>query len=188
MGVLSLYSRLQQDLDNLRAINTILEKYQSQSVGKKILHLSDVHFGTEAALENEAYLSAHLQSISKEIGRVVITGDLFNDPRREAALAFRNFRASLSRQRGEDVVVIPGNHDQKCMGNFGSPLGQLATLEWTSLFVDQEMRCVFFCFDSSRDADLARGKITVQQMKEVATEFETKCIALPEIRATSSLL
>ena len=179
-----LYSKLQQASDNPQTLESILATFHAKRVvGRAILHLSDVHFGTDAALENVAYLSAHLQSISKNVGRVVITGDLFDSPKRGPAIAFRNFRATLSQQRkGEEVIVIPGNHDQKWLGNVGSPLGQMANLEWTSLFVDDQMKSVFFCFDSSREAELARGRITVQQMKDVAIEFETKSLVKPEIR------
>jgi 3',5'-cyclic AMP phosphodiesterase CpdA len=116
------------------------------------------------------------------VNRVVVTGDLFNNPKREDAIAFRNFRASLSRLTGKDVVVIPGNHDQKWLGNVGSPLKELANLEWSSLVIDHEMQCALFCFDSSRDANLAKGRVSREQMMEIATDFETKCVGDPNIR------
>jgi len=147
-----------------------------------ILQLSDLHFGTPEALELEPYLLTRLQSISKSIKRVVITGDLFNAPKRPEALAFNRFRNSLNREWGQDAVVIPGNHDQKWMGNFGSPIGELANLDWSSLVVDDNIGCVFFCFDSSRDADLARGTINPQQRLDVALLFDTQCLARTEIK------
>jgi DNA repair exonuclease SbcCD nuclease subunit len=146
-----------------------------------LLHLSDVHFGNEDAANNEAYLSGHLDGILNEVDRVVITGDLFNAPQREQAIAFRNFRASLHRRTKKNPIVIPGNHDQKWMGNFGSPLGELSKLEWSSLVCDDDLGAVFFCFDSSRDADLARGRVTKQQMLDVATQFVTECSSRREI-------
>jgi UDP-2,3-diacylglucosamine pyrophosphatase LpxH len=166
-------------------VNSAIRRFHSAqncNSSTQLLHLSDLHFGTSQAQEMEPYLSAHLQSISTSIGRVVITGDLFNAPKRPEAMAFQSFRASLNRQRGEDTIVIPGNHDQKWLGNFGSPLKELAKLEWSSLVIDDAMACVFFCFDSSREADLARGKITVQQRRELATLFDTKCLARPDIK------
>lgn len=178
-----LYNRLLKAFEednSLRRIDAILDTYRTKR-SKKLLHLSDLHFGNDDAVEKEAYLSGHLEPLLKETDRVVITGDLFNSPKREEALAFRNFRASLQRKTGKDPIVIPGNHDQKWLGNFGSPLKELANLEWSNLVSDDDMRCVFFCFDSSRDADLARGKVTKQQMLEVATLFVTRAAANPQL-------
>lgn len=170
-----------------RIIDKVFESYTSPKESKKLLHLSDLHFGKLKAAENEAYLSAHLDSVARAVDRVVITGDLFDNPKRRDAIAFRNFRASLTRLTGKDVIVIPGNHDQKWFGNsilkvLGRRLLQLSNLEWSNLIIDENMQCVFFCFDSSRDADFAKGKVTTSQMMEVATDFETKCAARPALR------
>jgi 3',5'-cyclic AMP phosphodiesterase CpdA len=146
------------------------------------LHLSDLHFGARGVSDKEAYLSARLHEVAPTVNRVIITGDLFNNPNREEAIAFRNFRASLARLTGKDAIVIPGNHDQKWCGVRNSMLGELANLEWSSLVIDDEMQCMFFCFDSSREAELSRGKVTTTQMVDVATLFETKAVTKPEVR------
>lgn len=183
----SLYLRLVEAAPNIKNIDGLLEHYRLQNEPKKILHLSDLHFGTRWAAENEAYLEAHLDSVARSVSRVIVTGDLFDNPKRRDAIAFRNFRASLSRLTGKDVIVIPGNHDQKLLGNsilrfFGRSLRELANLEWSNLVIDDDIRCVFFCFDSSRDADFARGRVTIQQMMEVATLYETKHVSHPALR------
>jgi hypothetical protein len=118
---------------------------------------------------------------------VVITGDLFDNPKENDALAFRNFRSHLHSATGKEVLVVPGNHDQRLSGNslfgFGRKLRELTKLEWSSVFVDDNLGCVFYCFDSTRDAgDFARGCVTAQQMMEVSTEFETKAVSNPSIR------
>ena len=164
------------------AVDEILREYRSRGRSFRLLHLSDLHFGTHWATENEALLSAELTSVTKDVSRVVITGDLCENPRREDAVAFRNFRASLKRLTGTDPIVIPGNHDQKWLGNAPSGLKQLAQLEWSGLVVDEQIRSVFFCFDSSIDANLAKGRVTTSQMRDVGTMFETECTARPEIR------
>ena len=112
-------------------VDRVIKAHRSLSTSKKVLHLSDLHFGTQSALENEAYLSAHLASLVPGMSRVVITGDLLQNPERHDFLAFRNFLASLMRT-GADPVVIPGNHDQKWMGLFGTSLKQLVNLEWST--------------------------------------------------------
>jgi predicted phosphodiesterase len=175
-----LYERLRKVFESPNhgiAIDEILRVHRSKGQSKKLLQLSDLHFGNRDAIRNQAYVSGHLESILKEVDRVVITGDLFNEPKEDQALAFGNFRASIERFSGKDPIVILGNHDQKWYGNIGSPLGEKAKLEWSSLVLDEDMRCVFYCFDSSRDADLARGKVTKQQMMDVATLFVTRSAA-----------
>lgn len=158
----------------------------------RILQLSDLHFGTRAALENQAYLSAHLRGAMKAVHRVVVTGDLFDNPRREDALAFRNFRADLEATTGQEIIVIPGNHDERIRGNafrgLGQRFDQIANLEWSSLAIDDSLECVFYCFDSSRDApDFARGRVTREQMMEVATAFESKAASRPILREYLSI-
>lgn len=68
------------------------------------------------------------------------------------------------------------------MGLGSASLRELANLEWSKVASDDNMGCVFLCFDSSRDADLARGKVTSEQMMEVATDLETRCVRSPHIR------
>jgi predicted phosphodiesterase len=179
----ALYQELGQALSSSEQIEQILKKRQRHARSPAILQLSDLHFGSEWSFENEPYVSTHLHSIADSVDRVVITGDLFDEPRREEARAFHNFRTTLERERGEQAIVIPGNHDQKWRGNVGADLHELAKVEWSSVFVDEKTECVFFCFDSSRDADLARGKVTTEQRLRVATEFDKLALSRPEIKA-----
>jgi hypothetical protein len=117
-----------------------------------ILHLSDLHYGKPEPVEQEQYLLAHLESIIPTVDRIVITGDLCNNPYRKNIAAFNNFRRQLERM-GREVTVVPGNHDARtwgnAIGNLGRRLGILAELEWSSLIVDDVLKIVFFCFDSS---------------------------------------
>jgi hypothetical protein len=48
--------------------------------------------------------------------------------------------------------------------------------------LDENAKCVFFCFDSSRDADFARGKVSVAQLRDVATAFETIAVKNRDVR------
>jgi calcineurin-like phosphoesterase family protein len=163
------------------AVDDILRKYRSSARAVQLLHLSDLHFGTRWAAENEALLAAQLERVAREANRVVITGDLCDNPKREDAIAFRNFRLSLKRLTGKDPIVVPGNHDQKWLGNVSSGLRELAQLEWSTLVPDHDIECVFFCFDSSIDANLAKGRVTSNQMRDVGTMFATECAGNPEV-------
>jgi 3',5'-cyclic AMP phosphodiesterase CpdA len=121
-------------------------------------------------------------NISNSVGRVVITGDLFNNPKKEEARAFNSFRTTLERERKEEAIVIPGNHDMKWRGVGNVDLSEIVNVQWSKVFVDDKTRCVFFSFDSSRHVDGARGRVTVDQRIQVATEFDKLSVARPEIR------
>lgn len=177
-----LVSASQHDGQRTRELDNILRYFKMRDSGIRLLHLSDLHYGRREAVENEALLLAHLDQRLDDIHRVVITGDLFDNPSRSDAMLFRNFRASLIRRTGKDPIVIPGNHDQKWLGSVSADLRQVADLEWSRLVVDHQLECSFFCFDSSKDADMARGKVTIEQMRDVATDFETLSARTPWIR------
>jgi hypothetical protein len=88
--------------------------------------------------------------------------------------------------KGKKPIVIPGNHDERWMGNalgrLGQQLRQLADLQWSKLIVDEDLSCVFFCFDSSIDGgNWARGKVSHQQMLEVGTQFEQQSAVKDEL-------
>jgi 3',5'-cyclic AMP phosphodiesterase CpdA len=142
---------------------------------KKLLHLSDLHFGTEFAARNEALLTTHLDSVLPTVGRVVVTGDLCQDPEERDFLSFNNFRLYLARGHRKDPILIPGNHDQKDSGFLWSNFRQVARLEWSNLVVDDELRTVFLCFDSSRDATGANGRVSPDQLRELAVELDRHC-------------
>lgn len=176
-------------IDKIERIFAINSHRENNS--KIILHLSDLHFGTMKATENVEYLSSHIHSQNKNFSQIVITGDLFDNPKREDALLFRNFKSSLERITQKEIIVIPGNHDQKFLGNsflgIGTSLKQVINLEWRNLVIDDELKCIFYCFNSSIDANLARGKVTNKQLMDMATAFESKASIRPEIREYLSI-
>jgi hypothetical protein len=53
-------------------------------------------------------------------------------------------------------------------------LRQLTDLEWREVVVDDEAQMAFFCFDSSRTGDLARGCVDREQLLGMATEYEVR--------------
>jgi hypothetical protein len=62
---------------------------------RRLLHLSDLHFGTSRAAETEIYVQIALKEHLSNIDRIVITGDLFDQPRRRDAQQYRNFAQQL---------------------------------------------------------------------------------------------
>lgn len=153
----------------------------SKNPNRRLLHLSDLHFGTDRAAQTQQLLLSAIRERGEEINQVVITGDLFDQPRSSHAQHFRNFCLeieSMSIGRREPIV-IPGNHDQRIFGNALLSVGRRLTemvdlaLEPRVVVID-ELKLVFFCFDSSRRGTLARGRIEAKQLLRVGTEFDTR--------------
>lgn len=149
-----------------------LEAYEKRHRAKKILHISDLHFGTEAASENQIRLKDEI--IEKKFGfsSIVITGDLFDNPNRKDALDFNSFRQDLSRELSKkEVFIIPGNHDQMILGTFWRDLTGYEELEWGNIKIDDDLECVFFCFNSASDTTFARGSFSDVEREKAEEKF-----------------
>ncbi|MEK6375311.1 MAG: metallophosphoesterase [Acidobacteriota bacterium] len=171
-------------------IDAILESYRPPRQSRRLVHLSDLHFGTPPAARNVAALREELLLEAREASRAVITGDLINTPGDADApdfAAFKDFRRWLAEQVGSDVIVVPGNHDERWLGNrlwtLGDNKDSVADLSWSKVVVDPALMCVFLCFDSAREGFAATGSVTPAQLDDVAREFETVCVRTPEGRA-----
>jgi predicted MPP superfamily phosphohydrolase len=145
---------------------------------RRLIHLSDLHFGTDRASETQVALQIAIKKRNESVDQIVITGDLFDQPRKGHAQQFRNFCQQLQMiSDGRKPIVVPGNHDQRVFGNdfrgFGRRLRELADLEWQQVFIDDQSRLVFLCFESSRSQDLARGEVDGSQLLRVGTQWET---------------
>lgn len=150
---------------------------------RRLLHLSDLHFGTNDATENQPLLEAELRDIVKSVDRVVITGDLFETPKQNYATLFTTFRNNITHLAGGRVpIVITGNHDQRMMGLFGNTYKQVALIGPTKIEVDDDCKMIFICFNSSVRGSWARGKITKPQFRQLGAEFRTLTAARPELK------
>jgi predicted MPP superfamily phosphohydrolase len=145
---------------------------------RRLLHLSDLHFGTKRAADTQVYVQTALMVSLKKVNQVVITGDLFDQPRQRHAQQYRNFAQQLQLMSGKPPIIVPGNHDQRIFGNavfgIGRRLRELADLEWGDVVIDDDGQMAFFCFDSSRTGDLARGRVDQDQLLRMATAYEVK--------------
>ncbi len=139
---------------------------------RKLLHLSDLHFGNEEAMRNRRLLTNQLKSISNEIDRVVITGDLFDEPNEKSANSYLDFHQELTEISGDkSPITIPGNHDMRKRGNFGSYYEQLAGLGQQPVVVDEELALSFACFNSCEGGSSARGRISETQFVRIGTKL-----------------
>ena len=96
-------------------------------MGKKILHLADLHLGSghdylgvdaaKRAAETDSVLDRIADWItaceSTDVGAILIAGDLFQTPWPDEDLVTRVVRAlDRIRQAGIDLITVPGNHDE----------------------------------------------------------------------------
>jgi UDP-2,3-diacylglucosamine pyrophosphatase LpxH len=150
---------------------------------RRLLHLSDLHFGTKDATENQPLLDAELRDIVKSVDRVVITGDLFDTPKEDYATLFTTFRNNITHLAGgREPIAITGNHDQRMVGLFGENYKQVARIGSSNIVVDEQCRMVFICFNSSAKGSFARGKITQSQFRQIGAEYRTLTAARPELK------
>lgn len=153
------------------------------SRSRRLLHLSDLHFGTSDATENQPLLDAELRDIVKSVDRVVITGDLFDTPNKNYATLFTTFRNNITHLAGgKEPISITGNHDQRMIGLFGDDYKQVALIGSTKIVVDDQCQMIFICFNSSVKGSFARGKITQSQFRQIGAEYRTLTAARPELK------
>lgn len=148
--------------------------------------MSDLHFGKPEAQNRRTYLKSHLEDVLAGIDRVVVTGDLFDEPNPKFKAEFDDFRADVERMTNNEIIVVPGNHDVRHKGNklagVGEEFAQLAKLRWAPVSVDHDFRTVFFCFNSAEGGDWARGLVGEKQRLDMATEYQRQCKQFPEIK------
>lgn len=156
---------------------------------RRLLHLSDLHFGTTDATENQALLDAELRDIVQSVDRVVITGDLFDTPNKKYATLFNNFKNSVTHLAGgREPICVTGNHDQRIFGLFGNYYEQVAQIGSRKIVVDDQCETIFICFNSSEKGRWARGRITKSQFRQLGGDYRTLMAARPELKKYLSIV
>lgn len=162
--------------DGRKKLDLLLRNWNqtAQKKMRRVLHLSDLHFGTSYAEKNQSLLLAELNMVVKSVDQVVITGDLFNTPKEEYATLFNNFKNKITfLSGGSQPIAITGNHDQRFYGNFGSFYQEIASIGPTKIIVDDNCKMIFICINSSEKGSFARGKITNKQLNRLSNEYES---------------
>ncbi|MBR1280676.1 metallophosphoesterase [Bradyrhizobium sp. AUGA SZCCT0177] len=164
--------------ENPRRIENILKNEVKRRNTKRILHLSDFHFGRPDARFNRAWLKAHLRKILPGVDATAITGDLFNDPELGFRHEYQEFRDDLRLMTKKPIIVVPGNHDFRTGGTDYKKLredaSQVVSLGLPNLVVSDDLQAVFFCFDSNEQGDWARGGVSDNQRRRMAIDFEAE--------------
>jgi hypothetical protein len=89
-------------------------------------------------------------------------------------------------QGGAETIIISGNHDSRIAGNrfwrFGESYRYVAELGVQPLHEDPQLKCLFFCFNSSKAGNFARGEILEEDLVRLATEYHVRAGRNPEIK------
>ncbi|WP_440224826.1 metallophosphoesterase family protein [Dokdonella sp. MW10] len=164
------------------ALHELLRR-QGDERGATILHLSDLHFGRKDAAANLGMLQTQLTRIGRDVDRIAITGDLLDNPRASDLVQFQAFRTTLRAMVKEQLVVVPGNHDMRYLGNIGRTFEQVAQVPVTRVTVDGRMRVIFIGVNSALEGDFAKGRVTQQQLTELGAELNAEFAARPEVES-----
>ncbi len=138
-------------------------------MSRSILHVSDVHFGSDHARARAKTLIAVIETIHPDV--VVVSGDL---TQRARSAQFGEARAFLDEIRVPRVVV-PGNHDVPLWNvakRFVSPLSKWRRwmrMEPTSLYVDREV--AILGIDTTRRFGIKGGLVGSNEIREVEEQL-----------------
>ncbi|MFH1114203.1 MAG: metallophosphoesterase [Pseudomonadota bacterium] len=149
---------------------------------RRILHLSDLHFGSKHAAINAPLLLAELHDAVRTVDRVVVTGDLFDNPTERDLADYQRFAQELHRTSGQEAICIPGNHDMRWLGNIASDATPIAALRWSQHVIVDEISTVFFGFNSAQGGSWAQGKIGLNQMIRIAADHRNAIAIRPDVR------
>jgi 3',5'-cyclic AMP phosphodiesterase CpdA len=135
---------------------------------KKIIHISDLHFGTEEVITGEALLN-DIDSLDPDL--VIISGDLTQRARRRQ---FEHAAAFLDRIEFPKIVV-PGNHDIPLFDiftRFVSPLERYKKYITDDLFpVYEDDEMAVMGINTSRNYVWKSGSISDEQIEKVIEFF-----------------
>ncbi|MFT3746410.1 MAG: metallophosphoesterase family protein [Pyrinomonadaceae bacterium] len=135
---------------------------------RKIVHLSDVHFGTADPAVTELVVSK-INEIGPHV--VVVSGDLTQRAKSEE---FKQARAFLDRLPRPQIVV-PGNHDVPLYNVVDRFLRKLdkyekyITSDLTPTFIDEEIAIVGI--NTARSLTIKGGRISDEQIAYVQDHF-----------------
>ncbi len=131
---------------------------------RKIIHISDLHFGTE----EPAIAEGLLKDIDQQNpALVVISGDFTQRARKSQFIKARNFLERIKLPQ----IKIPGNHDIPLFNIFKRfilPLDgykKFITKDFFPLYEDNEIAVLGI--NTSRSLTWKNGKISVEQMEEI---------------------
>jgi 3',5'-cyclic AMP phosphodiesterase CpdA len=148
----------------------------------RILHISDLHFGN-----HNANLAESLKDLTDQLKPELIlaTGDLADQPTGELLGDARDFLRDLGSRCAErpkedpdrpQVMVVPGNHDVRYLGNLRISAGKYSTIfserGWPKSYYFQPENVWVYGFDSSLEwKSGANGKVPAKDLLAFSREY-----------------
>lgn len=130
----------------------------------KIIHLSDLHLGSQLARRRIPRVQTLIRSVVTELGEQapivpVITGDLMDSPNDENLGDLRSFMGFLDSLGIEKPVIVLGNHDVREDGWLNPRFEQAVNISRVPVTWMDDYGVAFVCFNSVNGGHLARGLI-----------------------------
>jgi Calcineurin-like phosphoesterase len=143
----------------------------------RILHLSDLHLGSDLARRRLDRVQTILGSVVNELGEdgpivPVITGDLMDSPSEENLGDVRSFMSFLLSLGIEKPVVVLGNHDVREDGWLSDKLRHAINISTTPVTWIDDHAVGFACFNSVNGGRLARGWLGEQELTHVGNALD----------------
>jgi 3',5'-cyclic AMP phosphodiesterase CpdA len=135
---------------------------------KKIIHISDLHFGAEEVKIVDALLS-DINSLEPNL--VIVSGDLTQRARSDQYIAAAEFLEKINSFQ----IVVPGNHDISLWNifrRFFRPLKKFKKYisdEEFPIYKDEEM--IIVGINSARSLTIKSGRISVEQIDHLKNIF-----------------
>jgi hypothetical protein len=172
----------------LLRLRDIVNKVTVLPAGIRLLHLSDLHFGTVQSDSAQDYLLSCIGSEFKgKFDRIVITGDLVDSPWRRHMKRFKHFLTTLRLIAKDDPILVLGNHDVRIKGNavwrFGRLVRAYEDIPQSLIVEDSRAECLFFCFNSSKLGNFAKGEVSSEDLTAMAAEYQTRLTQRPNLRS-----
>lgn len=143
----------------------------------KIIHLSDLHFGSQLARRRLPRVQALIESVVRELGEQapivpVMTGDLMDTPSDSNLGDVRTFMVFLNSLGIEKPIIVLGNHDVREDGWLSPQFKQAVNISRSPVTWMDHHAVGLACFNSVNGGHLARGLIGEQELSYVGNAID----------------
>jgi hypothetical protein len=160
---------------------------RSSSRKLTILHLSDIHAGSDEANRRISRVQQLIRNVSEQImgdSRLlpIVSGDLMDTPSERNLNEVRSFLDFLSSLQADPPIIVLGNHDVRSDGylaeNYKVAMRIPSGTEQVRWYDDLDVGLV--CLNSVIDGRLARGYIGEQQLLDIGSVIDRKSKVDPD--------